>query len=93
MVTDVCEATPLCVILKVADVLPAGTTTVAGAAAADLLELDKEMVAPPVGAGPERVTVPVTAVVDFPFTVLGVIDRLTNEVGWTVSAPCCVLTA
>jgi hypothetical protein len=59
MVTDVLEATGLVVAVKVAVVAPAGTVTVAGTwAAAVLLEVNVTA-APPVGAGPLSVTVPV----------------------------------
>ena len=52
------EATGVVVIVKVADVVPAGTTTVGGAEALVELELNVTE-APPVGAMPLRVIVPV----------------------------------
>jgi hypothetical protein len=59
IVTDAFESTATDVAVKVAVVAPAATVTDAGTwAAAVLLEL-RETTAPPVGAGPLRVTVPV----------------------------------
>ena len=59
IVTAVLEATALVVAVKVAVVAPASTVTVPGTcAAAVLLEL-KLTTAPPVGAAPLSVTVPV----------------------------------
>jgi FlaG/FlaF family flagellin (archaellin) len=45
--------------LKVAVVLALATVTLAGTVAAEVLLLDNETTAPPVGAGALRVTVPV----------------------------------
>jgi hypothetical protein len=56
-------------IANVADVLPAGTVTVA-ATEADPILLESLTTVPPVGAGPVRVTVPVEA--SPPVTVVGV---------------------
>jgi hypothetical protein len=50
-------ATELVVMVKVVDVLPACTVTLAGTAAADVLLLERVTGTPPVGAGPLRVTV------------------------------------
>jgi len=59
------------VIVKVADVAPAGTVTEAGTcASAD--ELASDTTNPPAGAGPVRVTVPVEEVP--PVTVVGLSD-------------------
>jgi hypothetical protein len=52
-------ATPLVVMEKVAIVVPADTVTLLGVCATPVLLLDKVTLAPPVGAGPVRVTVPV----------------------------------
>jgi hypothetical protein len=57
MVAVTVEATATVFTVAVALVLPAGTTT--AAAEADVLSLENLMVAPPVGAGPESVTVAV----------------------------------
>ena len=53
------DATPLVVIVKVALVDPAAIVTLAGTFAADVLLLCKVTTAPPVGAAPFKVTVPV----------------------------------
>ena len=57
MVTEVDADTALVVTVKVAEVLPAGTVTLAGTWAAEL-SLDRRTCAPPEGAGALRVTVP-----------------------------------
>ena len=62
IVTDVVALTADVDTLKVADVAPAGIVTLAAVVAAELLLLVKAMLAPPAGAGPVRVAVPVTAV-------------------------------
>jgi len=57
------------VTVKVAVVLPAGTVTVAGTVAAEVLLLASPTGIPPVGAGALNVTVPVEAIP--PVTVAG----------------------
>src|SRR2546430_3034433 len=57
MVTGVDAATALVLIVKVALLLPAGTITLEGTLAAPLL-LESITCAPPAGAGPLNVTVP-----------------------------------
>jgi hypothetical protein len=81
------------VMVKVADVLPAGTVTEAGTVAAAVLLLWREMLAPPDGAGPVKVTVPVEGLP--PVTLVGLIVRdvrLTEAgaVGVTVKVAVCV---
>jgi hypothetical protein len=56
------EATPEVVIVKFAVVAPAATVTLAGTCAAAVLLLDKTTTAPPVGAAPAKMTVPVDEV-------------------------------
>jgi hypothetical protein len=53
------EATGLVVTANVATVAFAGTVTVPSTCAAEVLLLESVTTAPPAGAGPERVTVPV----------------------------------
>ena len=59
IVTEVLLATGLVVMVKVAVVAPAATVTLAGAWAAAVLLLETVTSAPPTGAGPLNVTVPV----------------------------------
>ena len=72
IVTPVLALTAFVVIAKVALVFPLGTTTFAGVCAAAVLLLDSVTVAPPAGAGPLRVTVPIAAVP--PTTVVGLTE-------------------
>jgi hypothetical protein len=58
-VTDALEPTAEVVIVKVAVVAPAATVTLAGTCAAAVLLLVRVTTAPPDGAGPVKVTVPV----------------------------------
>ena len=63
--------TALWLTLNVALVFPDGITTVPGPLATPELELAKLTDTPPVGAAPLIVTVPVTTVVELPFTDRG----------------------
>ncbi len=67
-----------------AEVSPAGITTLAGSVAADEFELESATAMPPVGAGPESVTVTTTFVVALPFTVVGVTLKPTSVGAVTV---------
>ena len=60
IVTSVMEGTALVVMLKLAVLLPEETVTVEGTLAMPELLLEREIVAPPVGALPVSVTVPST---------------------------------
>ena len=85
MVTDVEAVTALVVTANVALVAPAATVTLAGTAAADPL-LERATTAPPVGAAPPSVTVPVDGVP--PLTVAGLSateDSAAAVAGFTVS--------
>jgi hypothetical protein len=62
MVTDREVEVGLVVMAKVTLVAPLGTTTLTGTCAAEVLLLVKRTVAPPVGANPVSVTVPVELV-------------------------------
>lgn len=78
----VLRLTTLVVMPKVALVLPLETTTVGGVCAAAVLLLDSVTVAPPVGAGPLSVTVPVDP--DPPSTLGGFTD---SELRTTAGEP------
>jgi len=73
MVTGVDVVTVLLLTVNVALVLPAATVTLAGTVATDGLLLERETAAPPLRAGPLRVTVPVEVPVeeDPPVTLVG----------------------
>jgi hypothetical protein len=60
IIADTFEETALVEILNVAEVAPKGTLTVVGAEAELALD-DRLILIPALGAGPERVTVPVAA--------------------------------
>lgn len=84
IVTDVLEVTVLVVTVNVAVVAPAATVTLAGTVATEGRLLDRMTTAPPVGAGPESVTVPVDG--EVPFTVVGLRVRELSVGAVTVKA-------
>jgi len=69
MVTGVDAVTALVLAVNVALLAPAATVTLAGTVAAAVLPLERETAAPPLGAGPLRLTVPVDG--DPPVTLVG----------------------
>ena len=75
--------TGLVVIANVALADPAGTVTEFGTPAAAVLLLDIEIAAPPLGAGPFSVSVPVEGVPPVTVELLRVNDASAG--GWTVS--------
>ena len=68
--TDVAALTALVLTVNVALVAPAATVTLAGVLAAPVLLLESETTAPPDGAAPLNVTVPVELCVP-PVTLVG----------------------
>lgn len=86
MVTAVDETTAAVVTVNVMLAVPAGTVTLDGTAATLELELERVTTAPPLGAGPLRVTVPVEDCVP-PVTLVGfsVSDERATPGGVTVS--------
>ncbi len=91
MVTLTEEATFECLTENFTNVVPVGTVTVAGTAAAEGSELESETMRPPNGAGPERVTVPVTAVPALPLTEAGDTETDTRTGAVTVRLASCEL--
>jgi hypothetical protein len=87
IVTVVDTITGFVVIVKVALVDPAGMVTLLGTVAAEGLLLESETCAPPTGAGPFSVTVPVDDPTSGPpITLFGFTDREETMGGTTVSA-------
>ena len=88
MVTEVDAATALVVTVKLALVAPAGTVTLEGTLATAVLLLESVTWAPPAGAGPLRVAVPVEVCTP-PTTLVGFSandERGGGAEGVTVSA-------
>lgn len=86
IVTGVEVVTVLVVVVKVALVEPAGTVTLAGTLAAEVLELVRVTATPPDGAAPVSETVPVDGLP--PVTLVGLsdtADSVTEPAGFTVS--------
>ena len=86
IVTGVETVTALVLTVNVALLAPAATVTLAGTVATALLPLERETVAPPAGAGPLSVTVPVEG--DPPVTLAGFSvseERVGRACGSTVS--------
>jgi len=96
IVTGVELATAIVVTCTVARVSPAATVMLAGTVAAEVLLLDRETTAPPLGAGPLSITVPVDGFP--PLTLVGLTVsalRVGLGGGWgvTVSGAVCVTPA
>lgn len=87
MVTAVEVVTATVVTVKLALLAPAATVTLAGVVE-DALLSDSVTSAPPVGAGPFRVTVPTDELP--PAAVGGFITNVASAVGLTVSTAVCV---
>ncbi len=83
IVTEVFATTGLVVIVNVVLALPAGTVTLAGTPATAVLLLVRDTTAPPLGAAPVSVTVPVE--VPPPTTLDGLRETELNVGGVTVS--------
>jgi hypothetical protein len=77
IVTDVEEPTGCVVMLKVVDVVPAGTVMLEGTVAAEVFELVRATTAPPAGAAFASVTVPVDGLP--PRTLVG--ESESDEIG------------
>ena len=80
--TTVCATTPLVVIAKLVLVEPAAMVTLPGTCATEILLLCKVILAPPAGAGPVSVTVPVELFP--PTTVVGVLANVDRTGAFTV---------
>ena len=90
MVADVEVVTGLVLTVKVVLVAPAGMVAVDGTLAADGLLLERLICAPPPGAGPFSVTVPVEDPSGPPVTLVGLRVRDETINGTTVSVAVCV---
>jgi len=76
--------------VKVAVVPPPGTVTLAGTVAAPVLLLDSDTTAPPLGAGPLSVTVPVDELPPVTLDGLTLSEESVAGAGVTVSEAVCV---
>jgi len=95
MVTGVDVVTALVLTVNVALLAPAATVTLAGTVAVDVLLLVRVTAAPPAGAGPLSVTVPVEDCAP-PVTVVGFsvsVESVGEACGATVSAAVLVTPA
>ena len=84
--TDAEAVTALVLTMNVALAAPAATVTLAGTVVAAVLSLIRETAAPPLGAGPLSVTVPVEG--DPPVTLIGLsatAESVAEPVGATLS--------
>ena len=86
MLAGVTEVTAVVLAVKVAEVAPAATTTFAGTEAA-ALPLKRVTVAPPDGAGPVKVTVPVEEIP--PTTLFGLKETDASTAGLMVRVVDC----
>ena len=84
MVTDLVVVTVRVVTVNVVVVVPATSVTLAGTVATEVKLLERVITAPPVGAGPFKVTVPVEGVP--PLTLLGFRARALSTGAVTVKA-------
>jgi hypothetical protein len=85
MVTEADAVTARVATVKVALVAPAGMVTLAGTVATDVLLLDRETTAPPLGACALRVTVPVEEVPPDTLAGFSMSDDSLAEVGGPVT--------
>jgi hypothetical protein len=90
IVVEVLLATANVVMVKFADVLPAGTVTDAATVAAVVLLLCRDTLTPPVGAGPVSVIVPVEGLPPVTLVGLTVTDVRLTAAGVTVKVAVCV---
>ena len=81
MVTGVDAVTALVLTVNVALLAPAVTVTLAGTVAAVVLSLDRETAAPPLGAGPLRLTVPVDGDPPVTLVAFSAIEESVGEPG------------
>ncbi len=85
IVTDSVLVTGLCVTVKLMLELPAATFTEAGTLASFVFELVSVTVSPGEAARPLKLTVPTTAVLEPPTTVLGKSETFSRPAGWIAS--------